>query len=302
MKQRYADQTDERQYWVWVTRPEFYLDERGYDREDLEPESGVDSGGWWTCDKRTQKGDLILLYRSRLKRDFGYLIQAESDAYSIADDLHAAENNWDYGCEYRVLYKFKNPVSLADLRGNPYMHDWGAYRANFQRRVYSIPPEHWKRLQQIAAAKNPDYGKFLKKIEQTSIVKSILLEEELEDALVENLDLLKPFGYDLELYVSPTDGASGRQLICKGNGGRIDLLCFERKKKQFVVIELKNVRAGQNTFGQISNYIGWVQERIAQGKPVVGLVISRGCDAKFQSSMKITNKVFQLDVEQLGFE
>jgi hypothetical protein len=32
----------------------------------------------------------------------GYLIQAESDAYSIADDRHAYERGWDY----RVLYKF----------------------------------------------------------------------------------------------------------------------------------------------------------------------------------------------------
>lgn len=302
MTRKIKDQTDERQYWVWVTRPEFYLDEWGYDREDLDPTSGVDSDGWWTCDKRTQKGDLILLYRSRLKRDLGYLMQAESDAYLITDDYYAAENNWDYGCEYRVLYKFKNPVSLTDLRANPYIHDWGAYRANFQRRVYPIPPEHWKRLEQMASEKNSDYGKFLGKVEQTTVVRSILLEEELENALVENLNLLKPFGYDLELYVSPIDGASGRQLVCKGNGGRIDLLCFDRKKKRFVVIELKNVRAGQNTFGQISNYIGWVQERIANGKPVIGLVISRGYDAKFQSSMKITNKIFQIDVEQLGFK
>ena len=301
MTQKITNQNDERQHWVWVTDPRHYLDDFGNDREDLDPEGGSDYTHWWTCNKNTQKGDLILLYRSRLKRDLGYLIQAESDAYSIVDDDYASENNWDYGCEYRVLYKFKNPITLKEMRTNPYLHDWGAYRANFQRRVYAIPPEHWKRLEQMASEKNPDYGRFLGKVEQTTVVKSILLEEELEDALVENLGLLKSFGYDLELYVSPIDGASGRQLVCKGNGGRIDLLCFDRKKKQYVVVELKNVRAGQNTFGQISNYIGWVQERIAKGKPVIGLVISRGCDAKFQSSMKITNKIFQLDIEQLGF-
>jgi hypothetical protein len=36
----------------------------------------------------------------------GYLIQVESDAYSITDDRHAYERGWDYGCDYRVLYKF----------------------------------------------------------------------------------------------------------------------------------------------------------------------------------------------------
>jgi hypothetical protein len=35
----------ERQYWLWVTRPDVYLDEDGSDREDLDPDSGVDSDG-----------------------------------------------------------------------------------------------------------------------------------------------------------------------------------------------------------------------------------------------------------------
>jgi hypothetical protein len=134
------------------------------------------------------------------------------------------------------------------------------------------------------------------------VVKSILLEEELEEALIHDLGRLRKLGFDLELCVSSIDGASGRQLVCKGNGGRIDLLCYDRKKKQYVVIELKNVRASQNTFGQICNYVSWVQERIADGAPVIGLVISRGYDVRFQSSMKITDKVFHLDIEQLGFK
>lgn len=301
-KPKNSNEADERRYWVWITRPEYYLDKWGYDREDLDPENGVDSDGWWTCHRDTQKGDLALLYRSRVKRDLGYLIQAESDAYSITDDDYASEQGWDYACDYRILYKFHNPVTIEDIRANPYLHDWGAYRANFRRRVYEIPLEHWHRLNQIAAEKNPGYGKLLASVQKSTVVKSIMLEEQLEEELVNNLGLLKPFGYNLELAVSPIDGSLGRQLICKGNGGRIDLLCYDRKKKRYVVIELKNVRASQNTFGQICNYIGWVQERIAEAEPVIGLVISRGYDAKFQSSVKITDKIFHLDIEQLGFE
>lgn len=292
----------DRQYWVWVTRPEYYLDEQGNDREDLDPESGVDSDGWWTCHGDTKKGDFVLLYRSKLKRDIGYLIQAETDAYSIADDQYASEQGWDYACDYRILYKFENPVTLQDMRDNPYLHDWGAYSANFRRRVYEIPLAHWQRLGLALSEKNPAYGKFLANAEESIVVKSIMLEEELEEALVDDLDRLKPFGYNLDLCPSPIDGASGRQLICKGNGGRIDLLCYDRRKKQYVVIELKNVRASQNTFAQISNYVVWVSERIADGEPVIGLVISRGYDVKFQSSAKITDKIFHLDLEQLGFK
>lgn len=187
------------------------------------------------------------------------------------------------------------------MRENPYLQDWGAFRGNFQKRVYEISAEHWQRLNQLLTEKNRGYRSILQSLESSVVAKSILLEEQLEDELLEDLSLLKPFGYDLELYVSP-DGISGRQFVCKGNGGRIDLLCFDRKKKHFVVIELKNVQASQNTFGQICNYIGYVQERIAGNKSVTGLVISRGYDARFQSSMRITDKVFHLNLEDIGFE
>lgn len=294
-------QQDDRKYWVWVTRPEYYLDEWGNDREDLDPTNNIDSDGWWTCHKNTKKGDLILLYRSAIKRDIGYLIQAESDAYFIGDDDYAVERGWDYGCDQRVLFKFESPLTLQEIRENPYLQDWTAFRGNFQKRVYEIPASHWQRLNNLLSEKNIGFNGFLQNLQKTIVAKSILLEEELEDALVEDLSLLNPFGYDLELYKSK-DGISGRQLVCKGNGGRIDLLCYDKTKTQYVVIELKNVRAGQNTFGQICNYVGWVQERIAKDKSVIGLVISRGYDTKFQSSMKITDKILHLSLEDIGFE
>lgn len=302
MRQTHRDKAtneDERRYWLWVTRPEYYLEEDGTDRKDLDPESGVASDGWWTCHKDTQKGDLIFLWRTDPKQDIGYLIQAKSDAYSIVDDDYASEMGWDYGCDYQVLYKFKNPVTIKDIKDSnksPYLQDWGAYRAHFRRRVHKIPLEHWRRLNQLASDKNPGYREFIDSIEKETVSKSILLEEQLEEALVRDLSLLQPFGYDLKL--------CARQLVCKGNGGRIDLLCYDNTRKRYVVIELKNVRAGQNTFGQIANYVGWVQKRIAtkDDNPVIGLVISRGYDAKFQSSLSVTDRISHLDIEQLGFK
>lgn len=245
---------------------------------------------------------MVLLYRSRLKKDIGYLIQTGSDAYSIADDEVASSWGWDYGCDDKFIYKFDNPLTLQEMRENPYLQDWGAYRGNFQKRVYEIPLAHWKRLSTLLAAKNRGYKIFLSSIEKTKVSQEILLEEELEEILFNNLSLLKPFGYDLEIYFSKIDGTIGRQFVCKGNGGRIDLLCYDRKKKRYVVIELKNVYAGQDTFGQICNYVGWVQERIAKREKVVGLVVSRGVDVRFQSSMKITDKIFHIGLEELGFK
>lgn len=86
---------------------------------------------------------------------------------------------------------------------------------------------------------NPGYKDFIEKTQRLPIAESIGLEKDLEDALVANLDILKRFGYNLELYNDPISNQTGRQFICKGNGGRIDLLCYDRIKKRFTVIELK---------------------------------------------------------------
>lgn len=302
MSKPFKASSNRRRYWVWVADQHSYLDDEGNERVDLDPKNDIASEGWWTCHRDTKKGDLILLYRSRLKKDIGYLVQAGSDAYSIADDDYASEYGWDYGCDDKFIYKFNSPLTLGQMRENPYLHDWGAYRGNFQKRVYEIPEQHWKRLTGILASQNRGYKSFITNIEKDRVSKSILLEEELEDALVNDLSRLRPFGFDLELCSLKKNGFSGRQFVCMGHGGRIDLLCYDRKKSRYVVIELKNVRASQNTFGQICTYVGWVKDKIPDAKNVVGLVISRGADVRFQSSMKITDKIFHIDLEELGFK
>lgn len=303
MNKAHNQEHGQRRYWVWVADQRSYLDEDGNERADLDPRNGLANEGWWTCHKDTKKGDLILLYRSRLKKDIGYLIQAGSDAYSIADDNIASSWGWDYGCNDNFLHKFASPLTLDSLRENPYLQDWGALRGNFQKRVYEIPDQHWKRLSILLAEQNRGYKSFLSNIEKGRVSSSILLEEELEEALVNDLSRLRPFGFDLELCSLKKDGFLGRQYVCTGHGGRIDLLCYDRKKKLYVVIELKNVRATQNTFGQICTYLGWVKENISNAKNVIGLVISRGADVRFQSSLKITpDRVFQIDLEELGFK
>lgn len=292
----------ERQYWLWVTRPEYYLDADGNEREDLDPSRGEDTEGWWTCHKETRRGDLIFLWRTTPKKDIGYLIQAKSDAYSITDDEFAAKQGWDYGCDYQVLYRFSPPLTIQALKNDPTLHDWSPLLQQFRRRVFRIAPEYWAKLNRLIANMQPPYRAFTERLEKEPIFHRILLEEQLEDTLVRQLSLLKPFGYHLELYRDPNTGVSGRQFVCKGHGGRIDLLCYDVQHGRYVVIELKNVRAAQNTFAQICSYVGWVQKRIAHGTPVIGLAISRGYDARFESSMEVTDRIFHLDLTQLGFD
>ena len=287
-------------YWVWVTGPDYYFDEDGYDREELDPDSDE---AWftWTCHKDTQPGDLVFLYRTTPKKDLGYLIQAESSAYSNGDE-EEMKKGWDYMCECKFLYKFADPVTINDLREDPGLDDWGPMRANFRRKVFKVSPDDWHKLTRLAARHNPDFEEFIGYVEQQEVARVVLREEQLEDALANNLDRLAPFGYDLELYNDPDTAKTGRQLVCQGEGGRIDLLCYDRKNDQYVVIELKNVRAECPVFAQISRYIGWVKKRIADNQPVIGIVISRGTDPKFESARSITDCVRQIDLSKLGFE
>lgn len=291
-----------RQYWLWVTRPEFYLDEDGYEREELDPDYQDDVAGWWTCHKETRKGDLALLWRTAPLKDIGYLIQARSDAYPISHEEFAGEMGWDYGCEYEVLYKLNPSVTIQDLKQDPVLHEWSPLKQQFRRSVFRISQEDWKRLTRLISSTQPSFRDLVLCLEDAPVFERIRLEEELEDQLAKRPGILRPLGYELELHVDPGTGASGRQFVCKGHGGRIDLLCYDMRRDQFVVIELKNVRANESTFGQICSYVGWVQTHIAGWHDCIGLVISRGVDARFQAAAAMTERIFQINIEQIGFD
>ena len=289
-----------RNYWVWVTRPEYYLelDEDGeimdQDRLDLDPANTLSSDGWWSCHKDTKKGDLILLYRSQIDKDIAYLFQAESDAYSILNDA-GNQNRWDYGCDYKSIYKFDESLLYEWMKyGYPQLETWGALRGNFQQRAYRIPENIWNELTNILEGLNVGYRKFVSDLEHTIVSKEIRLEEELEDELVANIKKLNKKGFDLEVI--------DRQVICVGNGGRIDILAKNNINNEFIVIELKRDRAVQNVFGQIANYISWVKKEYGGGQNVTGIIIADGMDVRLESVLEISDKVIFIDYKDLGFK
>lgn len=118
-----------------------------------------------------------------------------------------------------------------------------------------------------------------------------------------DLSVFKRFGYDLELYYDKATEKSGRQFVCVGPGGRIDLLCCNKKTKGYTIVELKNVQATRLTFAQICEYIAYVRERFGKRTKVDGIVISRGCDASFQMTLKLFHgQIRHIDLKDLGFE
>ena len=139
--------------------------------------------------------------------------------------------------------------------------------------------------------KNPEYKQFLNNFRRETIIKDITTEKEVEENLAKNIHVMKKFGYDLEV--------EGQQVICKGQGGYMDILCKDKNNGDFIVIELKITKANRNTFGQISDYMGWVIDRKAHGKRVKGIVISKSYDTGFGSAMRIVDSVNHVELSDV---
>ncbi len=144
-----------RRFWLWVTRPQYYLDEDGSDRAELGPSARARRGEWWSCHEDTHKGDLILFYRTAPRSDIAYLVEAASNAYKL-DPEEVDDPNWEFGCYARVLRKFSQPLTLREIRADPKLQKWTPLRQNFQRQVFPIEQSYWQKLRQLLAKRNPN--------------------------------------------------------------------------------------------------------------------------------------------------
>ncbi len=165
---------------------------------------------------------------------------------------------------------------------------------------FPISSEQWIRIHELIDKKNQGFKRAANEASRQNLG-NVFTEFEIEEALFQDLGLLNRFGFDLELFKDPHSGRLGRQFYCMGMGGRIDLLCFDRKQGQYVVIELKNVAASLNTIDQTGGYVDWVAEHIAERVPVLGLVISRDTDSNFDEEIRKWDDLTNLDIGQLGF-
>lgn len=285
-------------HWLWVTRREFYEDEDG---EDAMSEGQGD--GWWTCSPRVKAGDLALLYRTRPRSDIAFLYLATTDAFSVEGEPDAVERNWEWACEYEVLYGFVDPIPLEAIRGTESLWKWGALRCSFQGRSFPIPQEHWEALVRMALPSNPRLASFVGLEPGFSAPALIHAERELEDSLVADLSRFKRRGWDLELWRDPQTGRTGRQYVCAAVGGRIDLLCRDRGSGSLVVVELKKETASKATYTQAWGYVGWVQKYLAKDRNVKAIVVARNRDAQFEMMAEASEgKVSFVSLADLGYE
>jgi transcription antitermination factor NusG len=116
---------------------------------------------------------------------------------------------------------------------------------------------------------------------------TFILEKYLEEFLIGNWESTE-IGKKYNLIYSDDNELLSQQF--KTDIGKIDILAKEKETNTYVVIELKRNQTSDDTVGQISRYMGWVMEKLANGKPVKGIIIGYENDEKLRYALKtVTN-------------
>ena len=117
------------------------------------------------------------------------------------------------------------------------------------------------------------------------------MEKELENFLISNWDKTE-LADEYELIEE--DGEMVSQQYPTGIG-LIDILVKEKNSGAYVVIELKKNQTSDDTIGQITRYMGWIEVHRSNGKPTKGIIIASRYDEKLKYALK---KIKDVEVYQ----
>ena len=121
------------------------------------------------------------------------------------------------------------------------------------------------------------------------------LEFQLRDFIAQNLAAIDVDGRKLKLYVD----AAGRDGIEYPTAvGPIDILAVDQAG-DFFVFELKRARSPDKAIGQVTRYMGWVQQTIGKGKATNGVIVAREITTNLRYAVSVVPnvKLFEYEVE-----
>jgi hypothetical protein len=108
------------------------------------------------------------------------------------------------------------------------------------------------------------------------------MESQLEDFLIENWDKTE-LGHKYDLIVEDGELVSQQYPT---DIGRIDILAKDKESNRLVVIELKRNQTSDDTVGQLTRYMGWIEEKKTNGVPTIGIIIAGKYDERLYYAMK----------------
>jgi Endonuclease NucS len=115
------------------------------------------------------------------------------------------------------------------------------------------------------------------------------LESFLEEFLVVNWERT-PLSGSMEILQADTGETIGQQFAAPPVG-RIDLLCKNKGKSGYTVVELKKDRSPDAVVGQVQRYMTWVKRELAKGEPVSGIIICGHVDDKLRYAVEAAMNV-----------
>ena len=119
------------------------------------------------------------------------------------------------------------------------------------------------------------------------------VESHLRDFIAKNIDAITVNGHRLKLYVNE-NGRDGVEYPT--DVGPIDILAVD-EEGNFVVFELKLSRGGDKAMGQISRYMGWIKQNLAEDKGVKGVIVAKKVDEKLKYAASIIPDISLFEYE-----
>jgi RecB family endonuclease NucS len=88
--------------------------------------------------------------------------------------------------------------------------------------------------------------------------------------------------------------------------GIIDILARDKQTGQYVVIELKKSQTSDDTVGQLTRYMGWLEDHKSGGQPTKGIIIAGQYDERLYYALRKLKDVevylYQVDFKLKEFK
>lgn len=128
------------------------------------------------------------------------------------------------------------------------------------------------------------------------------MESQLEDFLIENWDKTE-LGKKYSLIEEDGDLVSQQ---FRTSIGIIDILARDKQTGQYVVIELKKSQTSDDTVGQLTRYMGWLEDHKSAGQPTKGIIIAGHYDERLYYALRKLKDVevylYQVDFKLKEFK
>jgi len=229
--------------------------------------AGLACGSLWTISKGIKTGDIVLCPDGEGRYRF---------AEVIGDYVYQAGSDLPHRRPVRWLNLIVDRATMSESLQN----STGSIGT-----VSEITKHSEELAKLISASTAPTLLTTDTTVESPS---AFAMEMHLEEFLVKNWGHTE-LGKDYDIFEE--DGECVGQQY-ETDTGPIDILAISKDKKKLLVVELKKGRASDAVVGQISRYMGYVKDELAEeGQTVHGVIIAHDDDPRFRRALSVIPNV-----------